>query len=107
MVIKKKQTVQKKQEFPIVALGASAGGLEAFESFFKAMRHDSGIAFVLIAHLDQTHVSLLPELVQKRSKMKVHQVADGMKVQPNHVYVIPPNKNLSILHGVLQLFDLT
>jgi len=96
-----------KKDFPIVALGASAGGLEAFETFFKAMPADSGIAFVLVAHLDPTHVSLLPELVQKRSKMKVHQVHDGMKVQQNHVYVIPPNKNLTILNGTLQLMDLT
>ncbi|MCU7806350.1 MAG: PAS domain S-box protein [Candidatus Thiodiazotropha sp. (ex Semelilucina semeliformis)] len=96
-----------KKGFPIVALGASAGGLEAFETFFKAMPHDSGIAFVLVAHLDPTHVSLLPELVQKHSKMQVHQVKDGMKVACNHVYVIPPNKNLRILNGTLQLFDLT
>ena len=93
--------------FPIVALGASAGGLEAFEAFFQAMPHDSGIAFVLVAHLDRTHVSLLPELIQKHSQMKVRQVRDGMKVQPNHVYVIPPNKALVILNGVLQLMELT
>jgi two-component system, chemotaxis family, CheB/CheR fusion protein len=97
---------QEKVGFPIAALGASAGGLEAFEIFFKAMRHDSGIAFVLVAHLDPTHVSLLPELVQKRTKMHVHQVRDGMKVQRNHVYVIPPNKDLTILNGILQLMDL-
>ena len=96
----------KRKPFPIVALGASAGGLEAFEAFFKAMRHDSGMAFVLIAHLDPTHVSLLPELLQKRSRMKVHQAQDGMQVQPDHVYVIPPNKNLEILHGTLQLMQL-
>ncbi|MCP4196780.1 MAG: chemotaxis protein CheR, partial [Proteobacteria bacterium] len=95
------------KRFPIVALGASAGGLEAFETFFKAMPSDSGIAFVLIAHLDPTHVSLLPELVQKRSSMRVHQVRDGMKVERNNVYVIPPNKNLTILNGILQLMDLT
>ena len=82
--------------FPIVALGASAGGLEAFEIFFKAMNTDSGMAFILIAHLDPSHASLLPELLQKRTKMQVHQVKDGMKVQRNNVYVIPPNKNLTI-----------
>ena len=63
----------KRKPFPIVALGASAGGLEAFQAFFKAMRHDSGMAFVLIAHLDPTHVSLLPELLQKRSSMDNYQ----------------------------------
>jgi len=85
----------------------SAGGLEAFEAFFEAAQPDSGIAYVLIAHLDPTHVSLLPELLQKHSKMKVHQVMDGMKVRRNHVYVIPPNKELTILNGTLQLLDLT
>jgi len=106
LVTRPNRTSQKKG-FPIVALGASAGGLEAFETFFKAMPADSDIAFVLVAHLDPTHVSLLPELVQKRSRMKVHQVRDGMRVQRNNVYVIPPNKNLTILNGTLQLMDLT
>lgn len=92
--------------FPIVALGASAGGLEAFEAFFGAMDQYSGIAFVLIAHLDPTHVSLLPELIQKRSKMSVQQISDGMQVEPNHVYVIPPNKSLAIINGNLQLTNL-
>lgn len=95
-----------KKPFPIVAIGASAGGLEAFESFFKAINHDCGIAFVLIAHLDPTHVSLLPELLQKNSKMKIHQIQDGVQVQPNNVYVIPPNEGLSILNGILLLTDL-
>ncbi|MFT4928634.1 MAG: two-component system CheB/CheR fusion protein, partial [Phenylobacterium sp.] len=95
------------KNFPILALGASAGGLEAFETFFKAMSHDSGLAFVLIAHLDPSHASLLPELLQKRSKMKVRQIQDGMKVEANHVYVIPPNKELTINNGVLQLMELT
>ena len=99
-------TVEKQVGFPIIALGASAGGLEAFETFFKAMCHDSGIAFVLVAHLDPTHVSLLPELLQKHTKMPVHQVRDGMKVQCNNVYVIPPKKNLTILNGAMQLMDL-
>jgi len=98
---------QKQVGFPIVAMGASAGGLEAFEIFFKAMCHDSGIAFVLVAHLDPTHISLLPELLQKHTKMQVHQVRDGMKVQCNNIYVIPPNKNLTILNGALQLTDFT
>lgn len=93
--------------FPIVAIGASAGGLEAFECFFKAMPDKSGIAFILIAHLDPTHVSLLPELLQRGSKMEVHQVRDGVKVQANHVYVIPPNKDLTIINGALQLTALS
>ncbi len=92
--------------FPIVGIGASAGGLEAFESFFKAMPPDSGMAFVLISHLDPTHISILPELIQKKTQMKVHQITDGLTIQPNRIYVIPPNKDMAILNGTLQLMDL-
>jgi len=92
--------------FRIVALGASAGGLEAFETFFKALPPDTGMAFILIAHLDPTHISLLPELIQKRTKMDVRKICDGMRVERNHVYVIPPNKELMILNGTLQLMKL-
>ncbi|MDZ7666476.1 MAG: chemotaxis protein CheB [Desulfotignum sp.] len=92
--------------FPIVGIGASAGGLEAFESFFKAMPKDSGMAFVLVSHLDPTHNSLLPELIQKKTPMKVHQTTDGMQIQPNMIYIIPPNKDMAIVNGVLHLMDL-
>ncbi len=93
--------------FPIVGIGASAGGLEALEAFFKALPNDTGLAFVLVVHLDPTHISILPELLQKRTKMPVSHVRDGMQVEPNHVYVIPPNKDLSILHGTLTLMELS
>lgn len=93
--------------FPIVGIGASAGGLEAFESFFMAMPADSGMAFILVAHLDPTHVSLLPELLQKATKMPVCRIKDGIVVQPNKVYVITPNKELHILQGRLQLMALS
>lgn len=98
--------VSTQSTFPIIAIGASAGGLEAFEIFFKSMPADSGMAFILVAHLDPTHVSLLPELIHKSTKMNVRQITDGVKVDPNSVYVIPPNKDLSILHGTLYLMDL-
>ncbi|MHB8789722.1 MAG: chemotaxis protein CheB [Desulfobulbaceae bacterium] len=93
------------KSLPIVGLGASAGGLEAFETFFTAMPPDSGIAFVLVSHLDPTHVSIMPELIRKRTKMQVLQIKDGMRVQPDTVYVVPPNHDLSILNGVLQLME--
>jgi len=96
-----------KKSFPIVGLGASAGGLEAFESFIGALPEDSGMACILVSHLDPYHVSLLPELLQKNTRIPVHQITDGTKVEPNNIYVIPPNKELYILHGVLQLVDLT
>jgi two-component system CheB/CheR fusion protein len=92
---------------PIIGIGASAGGLEAFEAFFEAMPVDAGLAFVLVPHLDPTHVSIMPELIQKRTKMQVLQIKDGMRVEANTVYVVPPNQNLSILNGTLQLMELS
>jgi two-component system, chemotaxis family, CheB/CheR fusion protein len=97
----------KKQQKPsfIVGLGASAGGLEAFEEFFKHLPKLSGMAFVLISHLDPRHETLLPELIQKSSEMVVTQASDGTKILPNHVYTIPPKHDLAVLDGVLQLLD--
>jgi two-component system CheB/CheR fusion protein len=92
-------------QFPIVGIGASAGGLEALEQFFGNMPKDNGMAFVVIQHLDPNHKGIMPELLQRISSMKVSQAADGLKVKQNCVYVIPPNKSLSILNGALHLFD--
>ena len=92
-------------QFPIVCIGASAGGLEAFEMFLSNVPLNSGMAYVVIQHLDPTQKGMLPELLQRISKIDVLQVKDRMVVHPNRVYVIPPNKSLSILHGVLHLFD--
>ena len=91
--------------FPIVGIGASAGGLEAFEQFLRNMPPDSGMAFVLVQHLDPTHKDIMAELLQRVTKMKVFQVKDATKVEPDCVYVIPPNKDMSILHGVLHLME--
>jgi two-component system CheB/CheR fusion protein len=91
--------------FPIVGIGASAGGLEALEQFFGNMPKDNGMAFVVIQHLDPNHKGIMPELLQRMSSMKVSQAIDRLKVKPNCVYVIPPNKSLSILRGTLHLFD--
>ena len=91
--------------FPIVAIGASAGGLEAFEGFFAKMPADGGLAFVLIQHLDPTHKSMLPELVARFTEMPVCEISNGMVVAPNHVYVIPPDRDLGILRGRLHLFE--
>ena len=70
-------------EFPIVGIGASAGGLEAFEQFFRKMPPDSGMAFVIIQHLDPTHVSGLTDLLQRYTKMAVFEATDGAQVKPN------------------------
>ncbi len=91
--------------FPIVGIGASAGGLEALEQFFGSMPNDNGMAFVVIQHLDPNHAGMMPELLQRITPMKVFQAADRLKVKPNCVYVIPPGKSLSMLNGALHLFD--
>src|ERR1039457_1688078 len=93
--------------FPIVGIGASAGGLEALELFLTNVPHGSGMAFVIIQHLDPTHKGIMPELLQRVTSMDVFQVTDRMKVNPDCVYIIPPNKDMSILNGVLHLFDPT
>ena len=95
---------QKDPLFPIVGIGASAGGLEALEIFLSHVPSGSGLAFVIVQHLDPTHQGIMPELLQRVTAMKVFQVKDRMKVEPNCVYVIPPNKDMSILHGILYLF---
>src|SRR5512133_2530561 len=77
-------------EFPVVGIGASAGGLEAFEQFFTGLPPDTGMAFVLVQHLSPPHKSILPEIIQRFTAMPVAQVTDGIPVLPNQVYVIPP-----------------
>ncbi|TAK61040.1 chemotaxis protein CheB [Methylobacter sp.] len=89
--------------FPIAGLGASAGGLEALEQFFHHVPADSGIAFVIISHLDPSHASILTEILQRTTPMPVIEAQDQMQVEPNCVYVIPPNRDMSIFHGSLQL----
>ncbi|WP_283743488.1 chemotaxis protein CheB [Sideroxydans sp. CL21] len=89
--------------FNIVGIGASAGGLEAFEQFFRSTPPDSGMAFVLVSHLDPDHASLLTEILQRASTMPVVEAQDQMKVEPNYVYVLPPNRDMAIFHGNLQL----
>ena len=91
--------------FPIVGIGASAGGLEALEIFLANAPENSGMAFVIVQHLDPTHKGIMVELLQRGTPMKVFQIKDRMRVEANCVYVIPPNKDLSILHGVLHLLD--
>jgi two-component system, chemotaxis family, CheB/CheR fusion protein len=91
--------------FPIVGLGASAGGLEALETFLSHMPPDSGMGFVIIQHLSPRHKSIMGSLLAKDTQMKVLEIKDGMKVKPNHVYLNPPNKDVTIINGALQLMD--
>jgi len=102
---KNKMMKSNQLEFPIVGIGASAGGLEALEQFFTNTPSDNGMAFIVIQHLDPNQPGIMPELLQRITKMKVTQASDHLKVKPNCVYVIPPNKSLSILNGYLHLFD--
>ncbi len=90
--------------FPIVGIGASAGGLEAFEQFFRACPADTGMAFVLIPHLSPSHESLLTNILQLATAMPVAQVLDQTRVEPNRVYVIPPNRVMHILNRDLLLY---
>jgi two-component system CheB/CheR fusion protein len=89
--------------FKIVGIGASAGGLEAFEEFFQHMPADSGLAFVLVPHLDPSHASLLTEILQRSTSMPVVEVQDQMPIAPDTVYVIPPNRDMEIFHRKIQL----
>ena len=128
---RKKQSAQRKNEFPrthgleprtstsiaatgpipphpshVVGIGASAGGLEALERFFDHMPPDTGLAFVVVPHLSPDFKSLMGELLAKRTRMPVCQVTDGVLVQTNCIYVIPPRKNMIITGGRLVLTDI-
>jgi len=101
---KEKPVVEEKRKIlSIVGIGASAGGLKAFEQFFANVPADSGMAFVLVPHLDPSHVSMLPDLLKKYTKMPVVQAEDGMKVRGDSVHVIPPNTEMVIMNGTLLL----
>ncbi len=89
--------------FPIVGIGASAGGVEAFGQFFRHASGDSGMAFVPIPHLDPSYASILTEILQRTTTMPVIEMLDPIPVKPDTVYVIPPNRDMVIFHGVLQL----
>jgi len=100
-----KSTSSAKRSFPIVGIGASAGGLEALNQFLEHVPPKCGMAFVVVQHLDPTQKGMLTELLQRTTSMKVMQVKDRTKVRPNSVYVIPPNKDMSLLHGTLHLLS--
>ena len=90
---------------PVVGIGASAGGLEAFERLVKALPDDFGIAYVLVVHLDPSHPSILPDIIRKKTRMKVSQITDNMKIMPNQVFIIPPNRDLAVFKGRLKLLE--
>jgi two-component system CheB/CheR fusion protein len=89
--------------FPIVGIGASAGGLEAFSELLRHLPEKTGMAFVLVQHLDPKHGSVLQEILSRTTKIPVTEVIQGVVVQPDHAYVIPANTNLTLKDGMLQL----
>jgi len=89
--------------FPVVAIGASAGGLEAYTEFFHALPSDTGMAFVLVQHLDPSHHSILAEILARATRMPVEEVKPKAKIRHNHVYVIPAGASMSIADGSLML----
>jgi len=99
------ETDTSKTDFPIVGIGASAGGLEALIAFLGNVPGNSGLAFVIVQHMEQKRKGIMAGLLQSATPMKVVQVEENIVVQPDCVYVIPPNKEMSIQHGVLHLSD--
>ncbi len=93
--------------FPIIGIGASAGGLAAFEAFFSAMpvAQDMNMAFLVVQHLAPDHKSILTDLLQRYTRMSVFEVEDGVIVRPNCVYIIPPNREMAFINGSLQLIE--
>ncbi len=88
---------------PIVGVGASAGGLEAFTELLKHLPLDTGMGFVLVQHLDPQHESALTQILTRATSLPLREVTNHLRVEANHVYVIPPNTNLGIVQGVLKL----
>ncbi len=89
--------------FPIVGIGASAGGLEAFTQLLKHLPSDTGMGFVLVQHLDPDHESALAQILARVTSMPVREVANELRIAPNHVYIIPPNTDMATARGVLKL----
>jgi two-component system, chemotaxis family, CheB/CheR fusion protein len=89
--------------FPVVGIGASAGGLEALKIVLENLPNDTDMAFVIVQHLAPGQISMLTEILSRSTQMTVHKVTQGVKVEPNHVYVIPPDSNMTIIDGTLQL----
>jgi two-component system, chemotaxis family, CheB/CheR fusion protein len=104
-VSQSKQKVKTRSEnlFPVVGIGASAGGLDTFKRLLKAIPENSGMAYILVQHLDPSHESILADLLQRVTKIPVLEITDNIKVAPDHIYIIPSNKLLTATDGILRL----
>ncbi len=100
---KDKKKLLSENLFPVVGVGASAGGLDAFKRLIKTIPDNSGMAYILVQHLEPTHESILRELLQKVTSIPIHEITNNVRVEPNHIYIIPSNKLLTATDGVLQL----
>ncbi len=95
------------KQFPIIGIGASAGGLEALKAFFGKAQKDSGMAYIIVVHMASNQPSMLVEILQRETQIPISAIKDGEKVKPNHIYIITPGMELSIFKGKLQLLDAT
>ncbi|HMH24726.1 MAG TPA: chemotaxis protein CheB [Puia sp.] len=100
---KDKVTILSSNKFPVIGIGASAGGLDAFKRLIRAIPEHSGMAYILVQHLDPDHESILSDLLQRVTKIPVQEITDNVHVAPDHIYIIPSNKLLTASDGVLQL----
>ena len=97
---------ERDKRFPIVGIGASAGGLEALKTFFSRLPGDCGLAFIVVVHMSPKQPSLLPDLLQKVASIPTSFAKDGEPIEPNHIYVISPDKDISVFKGHIQLLDM-
>src|SRR6201996_136222 len=100
---KKKAAVMANNDFPVVGVGASAGGLEAFKRLIRAIPPSSGMAFILVQHLEPNHESMLTEILQKSTSIPIQEITDQVEVEPGNIYIIPANKLLTAYDGRLSL----
>lgn len=100
---RQKANTASQPNFPVVGIGASAGGLEALQEFVEHLPTDTGMAFIVVTHQHPGHTSLLPELLGRKANVPVVEATDGVQLQPNHLYVSPPGESLALLDGTLHL----
>src|SRR5687767_6441698 len=99
----KKKQVNSEPVFPVVAMGGSAGGLEAVTELLNYLPASTGMAFFYIQHLDPSHESSLPAILSRESKMPVVEAADKIKIIPDHLYVMPANKEMTVVDGIIKI----
>jgi two-component system CheB/CheR fusion protein len=97
------KTGKKPKEYPIVAIGASAGGIEAITELLKHLPADTGMAYVYIQHMDPDHESMLPSIIGRATRMPVQEAKEALRIKPDNLYIIPPNREMELVDGSLKL----